>query len=197
MNETVRFATFGIVICLGAAACSPATAGSRSPSATPTVAATFSPSANQALTATFKSPMMGYSVKYPAGWKVTPATARWPPGAINYWDSPELDKLDGKSAEFRGSSQALATGQSTAQWVSAYLASAGANCGTQEHVSVGDQIGLIDGNDCAFDTSHGGYPGRLYDLVVVAGGRGYNFAMEGQVDHAFFLAMLATITLTP
>lgn len=142
--------------------------------------------------------MMGYSVKYPAGWKVTPATAIWQRGAIDYWDYPELDKLDGKSAGFHGTSQALAPGQSAAQWLSAYLGSAaGANCGAQEQVPVGGQIGVIDGNGCASDPSHGGYVGRLYDLVVVAGGRGYNFAMEGQVDHAFFLAMLATVTFTP
>jgi hypothetical protein len=31
----------------------------------------------------------------------------------------------------------------------------------------------------------------------VAGGRGYNFTMEGRVDRAFFLAMLATVTFSP
>lgn len=56
---------------------------------------------------------------------------------------------------------------------------------------------MIDGNGCVSDPSHGGYFGRLYDLAVVAGGRGYNFAIEGQVDHTFFLAILATVTFTP
>jgi hypothetical protein len=100
-------------------------------------------------------------------------------------------------AGLHGTSQALAPGQSAAQWLSAYLTSAGANCGTQEHVPVGGQIGVIDGNGCASDPSHGGYVGRIYDVAVVADGRGYNFAMEGEVDHAFFLAVLATVTFTP
>jgi hypothetical protein len=39
--------------------------------------------------------------------------------------------------------------------------------------------------------------GRVYDLAVVVGGRGYNFTMEGQVDHTFWLAMLATVTFIP
>jgi hypothetical protein len=42
-----------------------------------------------------------------------------------------------------------------------------------------------------------GYVGHIFDVVVVAGGRGYNFTMEGDVDHAFFLAMLATVVFTP
>jgi hypothetical protein len=32
---------------------------------------------------------------------------------------------------------------------------------------------------------------------VVAGGRGYDFAAEGSVDHAIFLALLATVTFSP
>jgi hypothetical protein len=38
--------------------------------------------------------------------------------------------------------------------------------------------------------------GRVYDVAVVVGGRSYNFTIEGQVHHAFWLAMLATVTFT-
>jgi hypothetical protein len=48
---------------------------------------------------------------------------------------------------------------------------------------------VIDLNGCAsYDIQ-----GRIYDVAVVAGGRGYRFTLEGEVDHAFFPAMLATV----
>ena len=59
---------------------------------------------------------------------------------------------------------------------------------------VGGQTGTVDLNDCP---GQGRLGGRVYDLAVVVGGRGYNFIMEGQVDHTFWLAMLATVTFTP
>lgn len=145
------------------------------------------------LSKTFSSPMMGYSVKYPADWVVIPATAIWQPGTTDYWNDPELDKLNGKSIEFRGTSQSLAPGQTDTAWMNAYLASS-PPCGSQEQVSFGGQTGILDANGCP-----GAHPfgGLLYDVAVVAGGRGYDFAVEGNVDHAFFLAMLATVTLSP
>lgn len=145
------------------------------------------------LSKTFTSPMMGYSLKYPADWTVIPATAIWKSGTTDYWNDPELDKLNGKTIEFRGTSQPLATGQTDAAWMNAYLASS-PPCGSPEQVSVGGQTGTLDANGCP-----GAHPfgGLLYDLAVVAGGRGYDFAVEGQVDHAFFLAMLATVTFSP
>jgi hypothetical protein len=33
--------------------------------------------------------------------------------------------------------------------------------------------------------------------VVVADGRGYDFTMEGDVDHALLVAMLGTVSLEP
>ena len=67
-------------------------------------------------------------------------------------------------------------------------------CGTEEQVPVGDQTGTVDLNDCP---GQGRLGGRVFDLAVVVGGRGYNFTMEGQVDRTFWLAMLATVTFTP
>jgi hypothetical protein len=94
---------------------------------------------------------------------------------------------------FRGTSQALATGQSAGAWLSDYIKSSMA-CGTAEQVPVGDQTGTVDLNDCP---GQGRLGGRVDDVAVVVGGRGYNFTMEGQVDGTFWLAMLATVTFTP
>lgn len=189
MNGTVRFATIGIVIAAVAAACGSSPAASTSSS----VAATPSSSANHALSRTFTSPTMGFSVRYPAGWTITPASQRWSLRHTSFWDTPDGDRLEGNGAGFRGTSQALASGESAATWMDDYIKSS-MPCGTEEQVAVGDHTGTVDLNDC---TGMGRLGGRVYDLAVVVGGRGYNFTMEGQVDRTFWLAMLATVTFTP
>lgn len=145
------------------------------------------------LSMTFISPTMGYSVRYPAGWTITLATDSWPYGKTSFWDTPDGDRLEGDGAGFRGTSQALAPGQSASQWIAEYIGTS-LPCGTQEQAPVGNQVGTIDLNDCP---GAGRLGGRVFDIAVVAGGRGYNFTMEGRVDRAFFLAMLATVTFSP
>ena len=196
MNRMARLATIALAFLMLGTACGSATTRSGPLSPTATSANSPSSAADRSLTASFASRMMGYSVKYPAGWKVTPATATWRHGVTNFWNDPEEDRLDGPSAGFHGTSQTLAPGQSPTGWIAEYIKSS-IPCGTEELVPVGNQIGTIDLNGCPSHPGHGGYVGRIYDLAVVAGGRGYNFTMEGQVDHAFFLTMLAAVTFTP
>ncbi len=38
---------------------------------------------------------------------------------------------------------------------------------------------------------------RLFDAVIIVDGRAYSFTMYGDVDRAYFLAFLATVTLDP
>jgi hypothetical protein len=190
MRKTTRLATIGMAISTITAACGPGPTGSGS--ATQTATASSLSSTSRALTATFTSPTMGYSVKYPAGWTITPATQRWPLRHTSYWDTPDGDRLEGRSVGFRGSSQALAPGESAATWIDDYIKSS-LPCGTEEQVPVGDQRGTVDLNDCP---GQGRLGGRVFDLAVVVGGRGYNFTMEGQVDHTLWLAVLATVTFT-
>lgn len=192
MKRTARLATIVIVSAL-AGACGPTPAGSGSSMVSPTAAASSSSSANRDLTATFTSATMGYSVRYPVGWTITPATQRWPLRHTSYWDTPDGDRLEGRSVGFRGSSQALAPRESAVTWMDDYIKSS-LPCGTEEQVPVGDQTGTVDLNDCP---GQGRLGGRVFDLAVVVGGRGYNFTMEGQVDRTFWLAMLATVTFTP
>ncbi|HEX9099880.1 MAG TPA: hypothetical protein VF956_10380 [Candidatus Dormibacteraeota bacterium] len=146
-----------------------------------------------ALSMTFTSPTMGYSVRYAAGWTITLATDSWPLGKTSFWDTPDGDRLEGDAAGFRGTSQALAPGMSASQWIAEYIGTS-YTCGTEEQVPVGDQVGTIDLNDCP---GAGRLGGRVFDIAVVSDGRGYNFTMEGRVDRAFFLAMLATVTFSP
>ena len=146
------------------------------------------------LSETFNSPLMGYSVEYRAGWTATPATDLWVPDAPNYWDDPVGDRLESATAGFRGTSQPLAKGQSADQWLHDYLALEPTGCGEREQVPVGDQTGTIGLNGCA---GQGRLGGKVFDLVVVSGHRGYNFTMEGGVDRGFFLATLATVKFDP
>ncbi len=141
------------------------------------------------LTATFVSPRMAYSVRYPANWTTSPATKDWLPAGPNFWDDPVGDRLEGRTVGFRGTSQALAAGESAEAWMKTYLES-GPHCGNVVQIPVGGRSGTIDMDGCA---GQGRLRGRVFDLAIVVGGRGYNFTMEGDADHAFFLAMLATV----
>jgi hypothetical protein len=171
--------------CQSAQSSASATDASASPSTAPT---------HPSLSETFNSPLMGYSVRYPAGWTATPATDLWVPDAPNYWDDPVGDRLENSNAGFRGTSQPLAKGESAEQWLHDYLAVEPAGCGERECVPVGDQTGTIGLNGCA---GQGRLGGKVFDLVVVSGHRGYNFTMEGNVARDFFLATLATVKFDP
>jgi hypothetical protein len=136
---------------------------------------------------------MGYTVTYPLEWVPTPATKPWTRDSTNFWDDPVGDRMESATAGFRGSSQPLAAGQKPAAWLQEYLAASPA-CGEREEVAIGDQTGTIDLNGC---TGQGRLGGKVFDAVVVTGGRGYNFTMEGDVEHAQFLAILASVRFTP
>lgn len=192
MTRITRLASVGIVVCALTGGCGPQPA---TPGASPSALAWASSSSGtrQPLTATFVSPTMGYSVKYPPGWGITLANRRWALGHTSFWDTPDGDRLEGQGAGFRGTSQALAPGESAATWTADYIKSS-MPCGTQETVPVGNQVGTVDLNDCP---GQGRLGGRVFDIAVVVDGRGYNFTMEGAVDRTFWLAMLATVTFTP
>lgn len=182
-----------IAVLVLTASCGSSPVASPTPKSPSPVATVQSPVPIPALSMTFTSPTMGYSVRYAAGWTITLATDSWPLGKTSFWDTPDGDRLEGDAAGFRGTSQALAPGMSASQWIAEYIGTS-YTCGTEEQVPVGDQVGTIDLNDCP---GAGRLGGRVFDIAVVSDGRGYNFTMEGRVDRAFFLAMLATVTFSP
>ena len=195
-SVTVGRTALASVVVLLTAACGGTSPSSKAPAGSPSIAASVRaarPIPIPALSLTFTSPTMGYSVNYPTGWAVSLATEPWPLGRASFWDTRDGDRLEGESAGFRGSSQALGSGQSAAEWMDQYMASS-MPCGKREQVRVSGAIGTIDLNDCP---GMGRLRGRVFDLVVVAGGRGYNFTMEGRVDRAFFLEELATVRFSP
>jgi hypothetical protein len=194
LTVTASVVVTGLIVALGSSCASgqslPAsTSGGASVSSQPSTA----PS-HPRLSAGFQSPLMGYTVDYPAGWTATPATHVWVPGASNFWDDPVGDRLESSAAGFRGTSQLLAKGESAANWVHNYLALEPTGCGKREQVPVNGQVATIGLNGCA---GQGRLGGKVFDLVVVSGNRGYNFTMEGNVDRDLLLAMLATVKLHP
>jgi hypothetical protein len=146
------------------------------------------------LTQEFRSPTMGYSVRYPKGWIVFNASEPWRAGQDERWDDPNGDRIESADAGFRGGSQPLAAGQSAKAWVDAYMATQVTWCGVREEIPLGGTQGTIGLNGC---NGLGRLGGRVFDVVVVVGRRAYNFTMEGKVDHAFLLAMLATVEFDP
>ena len=148
------------------------------------------------LTETFVSPLHGYSVRYAPDWTVTSAREPWTRGARLLWGDPALDELHSGTVRFTGASQPLPEGQSPEKWIAAY-AGPGADPSTWSPTPIGDQVGLIDvdGVPALAGTIVPG--GLLFDAVVVIDGRGYNFTMDGQLDHAALAAMLATVALDP
>jgi hypothetical protein len=142
------------------------------------------------ITEVFRSPAMHYEIKFPVGWIVTPATQTWR-GEWDTWAGANVDHLNGTSVVFTGTSEPLAWGQSPAKWIAWYLAAAGANtCGVQEYMDFLGLTGLIYLGGCTSTD----VPGQIYRAAVVVGGRGYSFSIKGQVDHAFFVSMLRTIS---
>jgi len=182
----------------------PATSPSPSPSTSSTPALSPSPSAQSGadvppvLTATFVSPRNGYSVKYPGDWTAIPATAGWEAGTVGQWGSPVLDELRGSTARFVGASQALAADETAEQWLATY--GVGSCLGPQAEwprVTIGTATGLVDANGCVAPGPPFGKGGRLFDAVVIFGGRAYNFAMDGELTYPDFVAILSTVTLDP
>jgi hypothetical protein len=153
-----------------------------------------------ALTQTFTSSLHGYSVKYPAGWTVTQATAAWPlgkalgPGQAFVDFLLDATALQNATARIGGTSQPLAPGQSAETWMRVY------NDGDQStwpKVAVGDQTGFIvfDGPMPAGGTLVPG--GHVFEVAVVVEGRGYDFTLDGNVDRDYLAAMLATVVFDP
>jgi hypothetical protein len=60
-------------------------------------------------------------------------------------------------------------------------------------IASGDQTGYVDVDGVPAQGGTIVPGGLLFDAVVVVDGRGYNFALDGNVDHDYFVAMLTTV----
>jgi hypothetical protein len=192
--------------------------GGPSPSSVPSSSPTASASAPPlpTLDATFISPSHGYQVKYPTGWIVTPGTGPWPLGSYREPGNPVSDAIISNSStdrvRFSGASIALPRGMTMDQF-RAFASPFSAPFQSDPcppiaplpvPLKINDQANsaaspqpveaVISINGCAALAELGGY---IYDVDVIAGGRGYTFTLDGHVTTADALAWLATIKLEP
>jgi hypothetical protein len=188
--------------------------GAPSPSPVPSAPATAPPLPT--LDATFISPSHGYQIGYPTGWTVTQGTGPWPPGTARYPGNPVSDAIVTPSGTYRmrfsGASIALPRGTTMDQFraFASPLSSPfnSSPCAPVRPlpgpVTINDQANpgaspkpvaaVVSINGCYALAELGGY---IYDVEVIAGGRGYTFTLDGYFTTADALAWLATIKLEP
>jgi hypothetical protein len=168
------------------------------------------------LDATFTSPSYGYQVKYPTGWTVTRGIGPWPPGTERFPGDPVSDAIVTPSGTYRvrlsGASIALPSGTTMDQF-RAFASPLSSPFNSDPcapvaplpvPVMIDDQASpgasarpveaVVSINGCNALAELGGY---IYDVEVIAGGRGYTFTLDGQLSTADALAWLATIQLEP
>jgi hypothetical protein len=215
MSGIVRFATVAVgqVLLIGSlVACGPV--GTSAPSPTPPPAApaqtatatpfarateTAEPSTSAtpaipALSESFSSPLHAYSIRYPAGWTVTPASAPWVGDAGLLWGDAALDDLHGTDVRLVATSQALTDGQSGAEWIAARSGAPACEGASKlpAQLVVGSAMGTVTLNGCLAEEGIVA-GGVIYDVLVVVGSRGYDFTVDGVVDAAYVEALLATV----
>ena len=188
--------------------------GAPSPSPVPSTPASAPPL--PALDATFVSPSHGYQVGYPTGWTVTKGIGPWPPGTARYPANSVSDAIVTPSGAYRmrfsGASIALPRGM-TMDGFRAFASPLSSPfnpdaCAPVAPLPVPVMIdyqanpgkspqqveAVVSINGCLALAELGGY---IYDVEVIAGGRGYTFTLDGQLTTADALAWLATIKLEP
>ena len=184
------------------------------PSSTPSTPASAPPLPT--LDATFISPSHGYQIGYPTGWTVTQGTGPWPPGTARYPGNPVSDAIVTPSGIYRvrfsGASIALPSGMTMDQFrafaspfsspfnsspctpVAPLPVPLMINHQANPGASPRPVEAVVSINGCNALAELGGY---IYDVEVIAGGRGYTFTLDGHVTTADALAWLATIKLEP
>ena len=159
-----------------------------------TATPTFAP-----LTETFTSPRNGFSVRYPAGWTIRPATARWPRNFFLPLGNPALDELThAGEARLVIASQSLAPGQTADDWLAAYFhpyegaRPCDGDRSAWPRLPVSGSTGYLDADGCPASDRD-----VWFDLIASSGDRVYQIRLYGNVDLAYFKAVLAAITLDP
>lgn len=160
------------------------------------------------LTQTFMSTRNGFSIQYPAGWTATPATESWPPDTYTQFGSPTLDELKlAGQARLIVASQRLGAGQTEAQWVAAYFRpfAGGDACpnaselATSPRLPIDGHSGYLDIAGCPASSNDPAISSRdvVFESFVFSADRVYQVTLDGDVDLAYFEALLATLKLDP
>jgi hypothetical protein len=157
------------------------------------------------LTETFVSPRNGFSVRYPVGWSVKPATKSWPADIFLPLGNPAFDELQ-RAGEARlvVASQRLGAGQTDADWLAAFHHpyQGAAPCGTaplaSPRVTIDGHSGYLVAAGCPMPADRTfSTPDIQFQAIVIADGRVYDIELDGNIDRSYFDALVATIRLDP
>jgi hypothetical protein len=157
------------------------------------------------LTEAFISPRNGFSIRYPLGWTVTPATTAMKPNTIVPIGSHALDHL-ARAGEARlvVSSRRLLAGETEHSWIASFVRSYGSvgDCALAPsdapRLAIDGRSGYLDIGGCpmAADSTFA-IPDVQFHAIVFDGGRVYEIGLDGKVDFAYFRAILDTMRLDP
>jgi len=160
-----------------------------------------------ALTQSFTSTRNGYSIDVPADWVATPATQSWPPNTFTQLGSPVLDQLFlAGSYRLVIASQRLGAGQTEADWVSSYFppfqgamqCDNAADLSSAPRLPIGGRSAYLRLAGCPiYADSAMSANDIMFEAFVFADDRVYQITLDGDVDLAFFEALVATMTLEP
>lgn len=161
--------------------------------------ATVVSSALPTLGSTFVSPWYGYSVRYPTTWVTTDGKGPWPPGQVLRHDDPRLDVIEGSTEagqiRFVAASQPVPAGTTARQFGNAENPfSCPPGDGLPKALTIDGLPAFVTLNGCP---SQGGLGGLIWDVVVISGGRGYDFTIDGALVSPEAAAWLASIRLQP
>lgn len=152
------------------------------------------------LTATYVSAWYGYSVAYPSDWTTTDGKGPWPSGKILQHGDPRLDVVEGPGAaggqaRFVGASQPVPSGTTLGQFAGAENPfSCAPGDRLPENLTIDGEPAFVTLDGCPSEAELGGL---IWDVVVVSGGRGYDFTIDGAVGASDAAGWLATIRLDP
>jgi hypothetical protein len=153
------------------------------------------------LSETFVSTRNGFSIQYPAGWHVVPATTSWREGAFVTIASPAYDNLSREGvARILIASQRLAADLTEEErLVAPRVVRCDGDPSTWPRLAIDGESGYLSGAGCTTPADNGRFAERdvSFHALVFSGGRFYMISLNGDVELADFKALLATIRLDP
>ena len=144
-------------------------------------------------------------MNYPTGWSVRSATKSWPADIFLPPGNPAFDELQRPGeAMLNVASQRLAAGQAETDWLASYAHPylRWSACGTMPadapRLTIDGHSGYLVASGCPMPADRKfSVPDLAYRAIVIADGRVYDFQLDGNVDRAYFEAILATVRLDP
>jgi hypothetical protein len=157
------------------------------------------------MTETFTSTRNGFSVRYPAGWSVKAATTSWPADIFLPIGNSALDELKQPGeARLTAASQRLGPAQTEDEYLASFARPYQGShpCGSAPSVSprvpIDGHSGYLVAAGCpAPADSKFSVPDIQFQALVIADSRAYEITLDGNVDRAYFEAILATMRLDP